>query len=243
MCANPGHAHNQTPSATSHVSLDHLSVPDTVLPDPRPNPQRRKRGKEKFLSVLRRHDDICGRTDPYYFSPPTHGDEDSGKIPYSRISRSSASTVSVAAVAKENARRKLDQSRSTLSLSWSVPGYADLQTDNMQAFLEGITPDFYDSREGERAVTPSTFADLNNMAYGDYVMNDDENPHLTASYGDTVVLPSNYEYGSWSGGESQGNTVVIPEGYDFSQWAGASSQTDFESSEPRTEQPTSSIAA
>lgn len=87
-------------------------------------PIRRSNLNEKVLAVVRRHDDLFGVSDPYYIAPPTCcstslcEDESTATV----RSRSTTPSVisSVAAIARENARRKISQTQSQ-SISLSSP--------------------------------------------------------------------------------------------------------------------------
>lgn len=172
----------------------------------------------KVLSVLRRHEDLMGRGDPYYMSPPTLGDhcgwspvydESSGLLPrmaFSSRSRSMmGSRVSVAKLARENARRKLSESQASLSMScsgwegefWSAKGGEwlfdhELEFGCMQGGAESWSGKNFEGKSFACAFTPSTFAQLEVGSDGESVLakvSEREMELAIESVGDTVKLP------------------------------------------------------
>lgn len=157
---------------------------------------------EKLLAVLRRHDELCGRSDPYYLAPPTRISEwdSNGTLPfsYSIFSRSSSSTPrSVAALARENARRKLSESKMSLTTNYKGESIAE-----SESFLEELTVGGFE---------PSTFADVEVEGEGwhDYPGDQEDGsrsplPDYAAaieSVGDTVMLPAGFGLHQGFGGQ------------------------------------------
>lgn len=172
----------------------------------------------KVLSVLKRHDDLEGKGDPYYMSPPTLinpyewssiCDESSGLLPRVAFSSRSRSTmgskVSVAKLARENARRKLSESQAFLSMSskgWEGEflggkGKDWLFDEGLElGYAEGRTESWGGKSLGGKsfacAFTPSTFAQMEVNSGGETVfakVSEREMELAIESVGDTVKLP------------------------------------------------------
>lgn len=151
------------------------------------NLRRVSKLNDKVLAVVRRHDDVFGVTDPYYIAPPTRCSssfcqEDSTATLMSRSrSTTTTSTISVAALARENARRKISETkcRPTSSLSSSSPWSPLAFTHNPSHSADWVRESEYSrkgllvevdschledlattTRDAAPPVTPSTFAKL-----------------------------------------------------------------------------------
>lgn len=177
----------------------------------------------KVMSVLRRHEDLMGRSDPYYVSPPTLGDhcgwspvcdESSGLLPRMAFSSRSGSTmgsrVSVAKLARENARRKISESQASLSMScggwerefWSGKGGEWLFDDELELGCSRGGVESWSGRDFEGnsfacAFTPSTFAQIE-VGSEDSVLakvSEQEMELAIESVGNTVKLPELEAFG------------------------------------------------
>lgn len=222
----------------------YVSVPEDVE-SPRPSdgimygrrqPLSQKKSKkptesrlnEKLLAVLRRHDDTFGHTDPYFIAPPTRNMtfELESYTHISRVTRSSTSTAtSVAAMARENARRKLHESQ---SLSWSMSYHADRSSTDADAesFLEGLTYGYEHEEMAAVAVTPSTFAEL---GVGDQKAgreHDDDD----GEFEDDERYDARGDTDTWGCIESLGDTVLLPEGFGLENFAAMQNSTSGDQS-------------
>lgn len=151
------------------------------------------RVNEKLMNVLKRHEDL--------FAGEELGFEDSAiTLRIGSEKGGSSGTLSVAEVAKINARRKLSESQRSLSVSW-VGRSEEGTFDRLEIEAEEPTV--------EKAITPSTFADIGVGAEeaAESFGAEGRKTETTGSIGDTVKLDG-LELGSEDGNTSVGQKIL-----------------------------------
>lgn len=178
-----------TPARGTEAILAHDPA-ETLTTTSARNPRRVSKLNDKVMAVVRRHDDVFGVTDPYYIAPPTRHSssicqEDSTATLMSRSrSTTTASTISVAALARENARRKISETkcRPASSLSSSSPWSPVAFTHNLDRATEWV--------DDARCSTKTHSAEVDSIRLDDIAMTDTAPPVTPSTFARLPFVPS-----------------------------------------------------